>query len=68
MKIGLRLSVAVAAIAFTLGIGSATAQSTPCDACYMAYQACMAKPTGQLLCYGALSRCLKNSTGCNPPN
>lgn len=51
MKIGFKLSVAIAAAALTLGIGSASAQSR-CTPCYTAYEACLAAGNGERLLPG----------------
>lgn len=65
MKIGFKLSVAIAAAALTLGIGSAAAESR-CTPCYTAYQACLATGTSDDFCYPPFARCLRNS-GCTVP-
>ena len=65
MKIGFKLSVAIAAASLTLGMGSASAQSR-CTPCYTAYDACLAAGNGEKVCYPAFARCLRNS-GCTIP-
>lgn len=66
MKIGLRLSVAIASIAFTLGMATATAQPYPCSICYTNYRACQAAGTSEGICFGTFSRCMRGA-GCALP-
>ncbi|WP_369038603.1 hypothetical protein [Stenotrophomonas maltophilia] len=68
MKRMFRLSVAIGAAALVFGLNAVAAEPTPCDECYRGYQICLSQGKSEIWCYGALSRCLQNSTGCNPPN
>lgn len=67
MKIGFKLSVAVAACALTFGISSATAKAPgPCSVCEVQYIACEASGTDLSICTRNYMQCLRLN-GCIIP-
>ncbi|WMJ70296.1 hypothetical protein [Stenotrophomonas sp. 24(2023)] len=65
MKHGLRLAVAMVAVALAVGMTGASAQSR-CTPCYTNYEACQAAGNSEAVCYPAFARCLRNA-GCTIP-
>lgn len=67
MKIGFKLSVAIAACALTFGISSATAKAPgPCTVCEVQYRACEALGADVSICIRNYTQCMR-ANGCIIP-